>query len=83
MLSEKGCELRLHNVHSNFTDRDVLLQGEVDSLKNQLDSFRGISFSNGECLLTKVQIISQYVIQLKKDCFRSTKTDCLSLSQSD
>lgn len=56
MLSEKGCELRLHNVHLNFTDRDVLLQGEVDSLKNQLDSFRGISFSKGGgCRLSKVQ----------------------------
>lgn len=55
MLSEKGCELRLHNVHLNVTDRDVLLQGEVDSLKNQLDSFRGISFSNRECMLSKVQ----------------------------
>lgn len=36
--------ISFQNVYLTFTDREVVLQRQIGSLKNQLDSFRGISF---------------------------------------
>lgn len=65
-------------MYLNFTDREVVLQRQIGSLKNQLDSFRGISFYKRWVYAKYTSIIKKYVIKLKKAGLRSTKTDCLS-----